>query len=125
MKNVRNSKDLGAATVFIYPNKGTYIGVCLEFDLIDDDRDKEILEARMKERVRSYVNYIEKKNFDDSFLNRPAPKRYWNKFYRFLDLMREEEGLSVRPMNKIKRAVPAPSTKDFSVSRQDLAREFV
>lgn len=124
MKNMSNSKHLGAATIFIYPSKDKFVGVCLELDLIDEDRDKEVLGERMKERVRSYVNYIERKNFDDSFLNRPAPKKYWNKFYQFLDLMKAEEKKHIRSTNKSRSFPLSSSTKDFSVSRQSLAREL-
>lgn len=124
MKNMNNLKHLGAATIFIYPSKDKFIGVCLELDLIDEDRDKEVLRERMKERVRSYINYIERKFFDDSFLNRPAPKKYWNKFYQFLDLMKAEEKKHIRSTNKSKSFPLTASTKDFSVSRQSLAREL-
>lgn len=114
---MKNTKHLGTATVFIYPNKDKYIGVCLELDLIDDDHNKEVLADRMNARIQSYVSYIQKKNFDDTFLNRPAPKRYWDKFYQFLNLMKGEE--------KNYGKMVAPSTKDFSVSRQILACEPV
>lgn len=112
---MKNAKHFGEVTVFIYPSKDRYIGVCLELDLIDDDRDKEVLTERMKQRLQSYVTYIQKKNLDDSFLNRPAPKKYWNKFYQFLDIMREEE----------KKRMHSPLARDFIVSRQSLVPEPV
>lgn len=125
MNSMSNSKHLGAATIFIYLRKDKYIGVCLELDLIDEDRDKEVLRERMRERIRSYVNYIERKNFDDSFLNRSAPKKYWNKFYQFLNLMKAEEKKHMRSTSKSRSFTLTSSTKDFSVSRQSLTRELV
>lgn len=118
---MKNAMLLGEATVFIYPSKDRYIGVCLELDLVDEDRDKEVLGERMKQRIQSYLAYIQKKNFDDSFLNRPAPKKYWDKFYQFLDLMRVED--KKRSRVAVKRTMGSSRTRDFVVSRENLACE--
>ena len=119
---MKNAKHFAEATVFIYPNKDKYVGVCLELDLIDEDSDKEVLAERMKQRVQSYISYIHKKDFDDSLLNRPAPKKYWNKFYQFLELMREEEKKRMRSATTIRSTMTSPA-RDFVVSRENLARE--
>lgn len=121
---MKNTKQSSAATVFIYPDKDRYIGVCLELDLIDDDRDKDVLAERMKKGVESYIAYIQKRNFDDALLNRPAPKKYWNKFYQFLDGMREEEKKRLRPATRSGGATQTSAARDFVVSRQSLVREF-
>jgi hypothetical protein len=120
---MKNSKHFGEATVFIYPGKDKYIGVCLELDLVDEDKDKDVLAERMKQRLESYVSYIHEKGFDDKLLNRPAPKKYWNKFYQFLELMREEEKkrMNAKPMS---RPMAPSRAKDFSVSRENLALEL-
>ena len=117
---MKNAKQFGEATIFIYPNKDKYVGVCLELDLIDEDRDKDVLADRMKQRIQSYVVYIQKKNFDDSLLNRPAPRKYWNKFYQFLDLMREEEKKRARSTVAFKGTASTSPARDFVVSRQNL-----
>lgn len=121
---MKNSKQLGLATVFIYPSKDRYIGVCLELDLVDEDKNRELLVERMKQRVDSYVCYIHKKNHEDGLLNRPAPKKYWTKFYEFLDLMREEEKKRMRALAANKDSAPAASkASDFFMSRESLACE--
>jgi hypothetical protein len=120
---MKNTKQLCAATVFIYPSKDKYVGVCLELDLVDEDRSKEALDERMKQRVESYLSFIQKKNFDDSLLNRPAPKKYWSKFYQFLDLMREEERKRSRSLTSLKGTTFTTPASDFVVSRQSLACE--
>ncbi|MBI5654394.1 hypothetical protein HZC53_01940 [Candidatus Uhrbacteria bacterium] len=120
---MKNAKHLGEATVFIYPSKDRYIGVCLELDLIDEDSDRDILVDRMKRRVESYVAFIHKKNYDDSLLNRPAPKKYWNKFYQFLSLMKEEEKKHIRSTTAPASRPAASSTRDFFVSRRSLVCE--
>ena len=119
---MNNSKHLGAATVFVYPSKDRYIGVCLELDLVDEDSDKDVLAERMQKRIESYVDYIQTKNFDDSLLNRPAPKKYWNKFYAFLALMKEEEKSHARSASNRRRKAGTSPTRNFVVSRQNLER---
>jgi len=121
MRNMKNTKQFSEVTVFIYPKKDRYIGVCLELDLIDEDVDKNILSERMKKRVRSYIAYIKKRNSDDALLNRPAPKRYWNKFYQFLDIMRQEEKKRMS-WNTVTGSTVSRA-KDFVVSRENLVRE--
>ncbi len=121
---MKNSKQLGSATVFIYPSKDRYIGVCLELDLVDEGKDRDELVERMKKRVDSYISYIHKKDHDDALLNRPAPKKYWNKFYEYLDLIREEEKKRMRTLSSFKSYRPGSSkTNDFVVSRESLACE--
>jgi len=122
---MKNSNQLGSATVFIYPSKDRYIGVCLELDLVDEDKNRDVLNERMKKRVNSYIAYIHKKNYDDTLLNRPAPKKYWNKFYEYLDLMREEEKKRMRDFQKFTTYKPVNTkTKDFVVTRESLAGEL-
>lgn len=120
---MKSLKNLGEATVFIYPQKDMYIGVCLELDLIDEDRDRDVLAKRMKQHVQSYISYIQKKNFDASFVRKPAPKKYWNKFYQFLGSIREEQKQHARSVAPSVRRTSIPSLGDFVVSRQSLACE--
>lgn len=120
---MKNSKQHGAATVFVYPNKEKYIGVCLELDLIDEDRNKEVLVDRMKQRIQSYVCYVHKKDHDDTLLNRPAPKKYWDKFYQFLELMHAEEKKRMRSTASLKPFVVTSRASDFVVSRENFACE--
>ncbi|MFH1077889.1 MAG: hypothetical protein V1745_01225, partial [Patescibacteria group bacterium] len=119
---MKNTKFCGGVTLFIYPVKSRYIGVCLELDLIDEDTDRDILAERMKRRVQSYIAYIQKKEYHDTLLNRPAPKKYWDKFYQFLTIMREEEKWS-RDVTSTGESRRPSKANDFVVSRESIVCE--
>lgn len=81
---MRNTKKQGKFTLFVYPEKpGHYIGICDEFDLLQEG--KTALEAM--ERIRgasiSYLRTVIKFNMDDDLLNKKTPKEHWKKFKKF------------------------------------------
>jgi hypothetical protein len=107
MKRHRNNPVF---TVFVYRTGKRYVGVCLELDLIDNGTDPEELEERMKKSVESYVRHVcANDRFDSSFLDRPAPKKYWDIFYRHVATLKKD-------------AVPSrrATASEFFLSRQNL-----
>ncbi len=118
---MKNSKSLGQATLFMYPQKGKYVGVWLELDLVGEGKNRDQLFERMMERIQTYIAFMQKKNLSDEFLNRSAPKRYWNKFYKSVDSLREEQ--AKRHVVSGRRAQsPHKSGSEFTVYRENLER---
>lgn len=117
---MRNTAVQGSATIFIYKSAKKYIGVCLELDLVDDGDTREEVAERMKQNVVSYVAYIRKRHFDKALLNRPAPKKYWKKFFQYLQLIGEEEK-TVRNIGKKDLRRHRARVRDFTFYRQPLA----
>lgn len=114
MKRIKNTKFQGAATVFLYREKDRYIGVCLEFDIIDEDKDKDQLFERMKDRVDSFVKYVQKKDLDENLLNRPAPIKYWKKFDQLTKSLGKESSNAVAAQNKLTAGHPTQWPRAFS-----------
>ncbi len=86
-----NTHNSGTATVFFYQKGKKYIGVCLQFDLVDEDTDLDQLKVRMKEKVDSYIKYVCSNKKDVKLLNRPAPDVYWKEFFEFVHTLQELE----------------------------------
>jgi len=88
---MRNTKKRGKYTLFVYPEKPNYfIGVCLEFDLIQEGRTAQETMERIKEASFGYLETVIKKNLSDDLLNRPAPKEYWKKFKAYLEYLKRK-----------------------------------
>jgi len=82
---MRNTKKQGKFILFVYQEKPNYyIGVNLNFDLIQEGKTPEETMQRLKDASLNYLKTIIKKNYPDDLLNKPAPKEYWIKFEKFL-----------------------------------------
>jgi len=79
-----NIKHHGFAQIFFYPKGDRYIGVCLELDIVDDSKSFPELRERMVRNVTAYVNHVVGGGLDQSLLNRPAPKEYWEMFRKYI-----------------------------------------
>ena len=89
---MRNTKRQGKFTLFVYREKPNYyIGVCLEFDLIQEGKTIPETMERIKGASTSYLKTVIKFNMDDDLLNRKAPKEHWKKFKLFQKKKKEEE----------------------------------
>jgi len=89
---MRNTKKQGKFTLFVYPEKPNYyIGVCLEFDLIQEGKTIPEAMEKIKSASISYLKTVIKFNMDDDLLNRMAPKEYWEKFKIFQKKKKAEE----------------------------------
>lgn len=91
MKTATSNQEI-SLTIFLYAKGKKYIGVCLELDIIDEDIDLDVLKNRMRERVESYVTYVSEKKKNVNLLNRPAPKEYWEEFFKYLQSLQDRKG---------------------------------
>ena len=89
---MRNTKKQGRFTLFVYPERPNYyIGVCAEFDLIQEGKTIPETMERIKEASINYLKTVIKFNMSDDLLNREAPKEHWRKFKLFQKKKVDEE----------------------------------
>ncbi len=82
---MKNTKEQGKFTLFVYPEKPNYfIGVCLEFDLIEEGETVQETLKTIWEASDFYLETIIKKNWSDELLNELAPEEYWEKYRNYL-----------------------------------------
>lgn len=95
---MKNTKKQGQYILFVYQEKPKYyIGVCLEFDIIEEGETLQEALENIKEASQFYLETVIKKNWPDKLLNQPAPKEYWEKY---ANCLRKE-------VEKIKKGVEA------------------
>jgi len=82
-KVICNRKEQGVARILVYPVKNKYIGVCLDFDLVEEADSKEKAVNQIREATRGYIVNICKNDLDDSLLNRPASEKYWEMYKEY------------------------------------------
>jgi len=108
---MRNTKKQGKFTLFVYREKlNYYIGVNLDFDLIQEGKTAPETMEKIKDVSLGYLETVIKNNLSDNLLNRPAPKEYLEK-YRTL-LKKRAEAKKLIPWNQY--------FQDFPYTRQSL-----
>jgi len=118
-KILGNKKEQGIARILIYPSKNKYIGVCLDFDIVEEADSKEEAVNQIKEATRGYVINVWKNKLDDSLLNRPAPENYWRiyrEYNRFISAKNEKMVKRITPEIKSSSFFSLP-IRDFLGSR--------
>ena len=93
--NKNNTKNIGIARTIVFPCKGGYRGVCLDFDIIEEGETRDEVEKSMKEAVIGYIENICKNNLDDKLLNRHADKKYWKLYESYIDMMKNKDSKPV------------------------------
>jgi len=89
---MKNTKKQGKFTLFVYPEKPNYfIGVCLEFDLIQEGKTAQETMENIKRASWNYLITIIKKRWSDSLLNKQAPKVYWDKYKAYLEYLKKKD----------------------------------
>jgi predicted RNase H-like HicB family nuclease len=78
--NKTNTKNSGIARTIVFPCKGGFLAVCLDFNIIEEWETKEEAEESIKEAVAGYIECIRINNLDDQLLNRHASKKYWKMY---------------------------------------------
>ncbi len=94
MKNVKiwNTKKRGVFEFLVYPDEKRFVGVCLTLNIIEEgESPKELLE-NLEEAAFGHLEVVRKENLSNKLLNRPALKKYWDKYYT-AKLLREVEKL--------------------------------
>ena len=93
-KNWNKNKNQDIARILIYSENNKYIGVCLDFDIVEEASNKEEAIKQINEATRGYIINICKNKLDDRLLNRPAPEKYWKiykEYNRFIVAKNEEK----------------------------------
>lgn len=88
---MKNTKNKGVVRFFIYKEGAKYVGVCLDFDIIEEGKDVGKLKRSLLEAAQGHVGTVIKEGMNDKLLNRRAPKKYWKKYEAFLNCLRQKE----------------------------------
>jgi len=88
--NKINTKNIGLARTIVFPCKGGFRAVCLDFDIIEEGETRDEVEKSIKEAVVGYIEAVCKNNLEDELLNRRADKKYWKIYEEYLDLMKNK-----------------------------------
>lgn len=92
----KNTKKQGVVTIFTYKSGNKYTAVCLELDIIKENKDHNELLREMRESIVGYLKTVCKNNLSDDLLNRPAPKLYWKKYRAFLEALETKKQVQLR-----------------------------
>ena len=99
-----NTKKSGVVRTIIFPIRGGYRAVCLDFDIIEEAGTRVEVEEQIKEAITGYVANICKNKLDDSLLNRHADKRYWDMYdayQKFITAKKEIVTKNLATTNKV------------------------
>lgn len=100
-----NTRKKGAVKIFIYPEKDKYIAVCLDLDIIEEGKDPQKLIESVKEGVEAYVEAVCKEGLDSKLLDRKAPKKYWNNYYKYLEYFEKPKPLNYQSPYNFKQVL--------------------
>jgi hypothetical protein len=103
-KNNLNTKKFGIARTIIFPYKGGFRAVCLDFDIIEDCKTREKAEKEIKEAMIGYIKNVCHNHLDDALLNRHADKRYWKMYEEYLKLMKTKAKVNAAKTKTIRGA---------------------
>ena len=84
-----NTKREGTLEFFVYGQGNKFIGVCLTLDIVEEGDDPQNLMNSIVESAMGHVSVVQSQKLDDSLLNRPAPKEYWDRYFNVLKKMQE------------------------------------
>ena len=87
VKRPWNTKAKGLVEFLIFKEGTQYVGVCLTFNIVVEDKDREKVGKSIKDAAKLHMRIVQKKGLPDELLNRHAPKEYWDRyetFYRYL-----------------------------------------
>ena len=96
LPHIWNTKESGVIEFVIYLEEGRYIGVCLTFDIVEENTDISILKKSMEEAAFLHLKVVREKNLSDQLLNRPATEEYWDKYYEIKDAIERKNAEEIR-----------------------------
>jgi len=75
---MNNTKKQGQLRFIIYRKKQDkhFTGVCLDLDIVEQNKDPEILRKNLEEAAKGYIEAVSKCNLSDELLNKKVPKKY-------------------------------------------------
>lgn len=77
----KNTKKSGLIESLVYKEGNTFIGVCLTFDIIEENDNPVELMKSLKEAAELHVETVITNNLPEELLNRYAPEEYWVKYF--------------------------------------------
>lgn len=103
-----NTRSVGRVTVLVMPEGKEFVGVCLEFDLVVKEKTHEKAKKQIGDYVDAWLDNAIKNNLPNEVLNRPAPKKYWVAYERFLENQKEkvaarEKAIAINPNVHLKK----------------------
>ena len=79
-QKLQNTKEKGLFRFVIFREKDNdYCAVCLDLNIIEYGKDPEKLRKSILEAAFSYLEAVRKEKLSDVFLNKLAPKKFWEK----------------------------------------------
>lgn len=81
-KDIKNSLKNGKVRFIIFKKGGSWCGVALEFNIVEIDKDPNIVLFNLLEAMTGYIQSAIKNNIDISMLNQKTNKEYeiiWDK----------------------------------------------
>ena len=82
IKRPWNTKKRGFAESVIFCKDGTWIAVCLTFDILEEGKSYEEVQKALTSAIELHIETIQKENLPDALLNRYAPDKYWDLYFK-------------------------------------------
>ena len=101
----KNTKERGVIEFLVYKEKNTFVGVCLTFDIVEENNNPVDLMKSLKEAAELHLETVRKNGMTDDLLNRYAPDEYWKKYFK---AAREIETPSLSNTNYLNSLVVSP-----------------
>lgn len=87
----KNTKKEGMLEFLLYCDKNSYVAVCLTLNIVEEGKNPKKLIESVTEAAKGHVMLVIKKNLSDELLNRPAPTKYWNKYFNALEKLKKSK----------------------------------
>lgn len=119
---ILNTKEKGIIRFVIFPHKKQFVGVCLDFNIIEEGENPRELMESLEEAAIGHVEVVIKEKLSDELLNRHAPKRYWDKYNeikRKVGTKKKRVKIRISSPQKTKEPVPffIPLTSEFAYTQ--------
>ncbi len=81
IQRTQNTKEAGTVEFLVYKEGPSYVGVCLTFDIVEENSNPIALMRSIKEAAGLHIETVRKNKLSDTLLNRYAPTEYWEKYF--------------------------------------------
>ena len=81
-----NTLKKGSVTFLIIKERGAryYTGICLDFGIVIQDKDENLVKAGLEEATYGYLKAVAKEGLGAKLLNRQAEKKYFDIYNQIL-----------------------------------------
>lgn len=111
----RNTKTRGTMRFLFLQEKKQFLGVCLDFNLVEEGRTFEEVKKHLFVASRLHLQTVIDKKLSDSLLNRHAHKKYWEMY----------ESIQKNKAKKQSNALPRRAVASPYYNRQNLGLVLV